>query len=241
MEKIRVIIADDHAVVREGTRHILEQENDLEVVGEARDGAEAVTLAETPAVADVDGDGTGEILGSSNSGLLGLTVTAGANGDWPWSRPTYNQYTYYGANIGDDLSVPLYQEPPWIAAPNIFRGQPSAVFSSAVPNLTAAITGVCAASCDPGGLVKIAFQVTNTGMAPGSALVSIYGNPGGVLTEITTFSSGTISGASSFEDIVETTAEKIGTELVIVVDEDESLTECHEDDNTSTYTDLPCP
>ena len=56
MEKIRVIIADDHAVVREGTRHILEQEDDIQVVGEAKDGAEAVALTETlkPDVAIVD-------------------------------------------------------------------------------------------------------------------------------------------------------------------------------------------
>jgi len=56
MEKIRVVIADDHAVVREGTRHILEQEPDVVVVGEARDGAEAVRLVETlaPDVAIVD-------------------------------------------------------------------------------------------------------------------------------------------------------------------------------------------
>src|SRR5574341_731301 len=56
MEKIRVIIADDHAVVREGTRHILEQEEDLQVIGEARDGAEAVALTEAlkPDVAIVD-------------------------------------------------------------------------------------------------------------------------------------------------------------------------------------------
>ena len=56
MQKIRVIIADDHAVVREGTRHILEQEQDVEVVGEARDGVEAVALAESvsPDVAILD-------------------------------------------------------------------------------------------------------------------------------------------------------------------------------------------
>jgi len=56
MDEIRVIIADDHAVVREGTRHILEQEKDLEVVGEARDGAEAVALVEAlnPDVAILD-------------------------------------------------------------------------------------------------------------------------------------------------------------------------------------------
>ena len=56
MGKIRVIIADDHAVVREGTRHILESEQDIEVVGEAANGAEAVVLVErlNPDVAIVD-------------------------------------------------------------------------------------------------------------------------------------------------------------------------------------------
>jgi len=42
MSKIRVILAEDHVVVREGTRQLLERENDLEVVGEAGDGEEAV-------------------------------------------------------------------------------------------------------------------------------------------------------------------------------------------------------
>lgn len=45
MGKIRILIADDHAVVREGTRRVLEQEPDMEVVGEAGDGEEAVNLA----------------------------------------------------------------------------------------------------------------------------------------------------------------------------------------------------
>ncbi len=45
MGKIKIIIADDHAVVREGTRQILEQEPDMEVTGEAADGEEAVKLA----------------------------------------------------------------------------------------------------------------------------------------------------------------------------------------------------
>jgi DNA-binding NarL/FixJ family response regulator len=42
---IRVLIADDQALVRAGFRAILEAENDLEVVGEAAGGREAVTLA----------------------------------------------------------------------------------------------------------------------------------------------------------------------------------------------------
>jgi two-component system, NarL family, response regulator LiaR len=44
MDKIRILIADDHTVVREGTRQILEQEPDLEVVAEAADGEEAIQL-----------------------------------------------------------------------------------------------------------------------------------------------------------------------------------------------------
>jgi len=56
MDKIRVIIADDHAIVREGTRQLLEREEDMEVVGEAGDGEEAVALATKlrPDVAIID-------------------------------------------------------------------------------------------------------------------------------------------------------------------------------------------
>jgi DNA-binding NarL/FixJ family response regulator len=42
--KIRVLIADDHPMVRQGLRVFLELEPDLEVVGEAADGAEAAAL-----------------------------------------------------------------------------------------------------------------------------------------------------------------------------------------------------
>lgn len=44
MEKIRIVVADDHRLFREGLRRLLELENDLEIVGEAKDGAEAVDL-----------------------------------------------------------------------------------------------------------------------------------------------------------------------------------------------------
>src|SRR3989475_13238495 len=45
VEKIKVLIADDHRVVREGLSAILRESSDLEVVGEARDGQEAVEKA----------------------------------------------------------------------------------------------------------------------------------------------------------------------------------------------------
>jgi len=45
LDKIKILIADDHAVMRQGTRKLLEQEPDLEIVAEAGDGEEAVKLA----------------------------------------------------------------------------------------------------------------------------------------------------------------------------------------------------
>jgi len=45
--KIRVILADDHAVVRAGLRAVLGAAPDIDVIGEASDGAEAVQLAAT--------------------------------------------------------------------------------------------------------------------------------------------------------------------------------------------------
>ena len=44
MDKIRIIFAEDHVLVREGTRQLLDRHEDLEVVGEAADGIEAVEL-----------------------------------------------------------------------------------------------------------------------------------------------------------------------------------------------------
>ena len=43
---VRVLLADDQGLVREGFRHILDAREDLEVVGEAADGREAIALAE---------------------------------------------------------------------------------------------------------------------------------------------------------------------------------------------------
>src|ERR1035438_10097275 len=45
MKRITILLAEDHMIVREGFRKMLELENDLEVVGEAQDGRKAVALA----------------------------------------------------------------------------------------------------------------------------------------------------------------------------------------------------
>lgn len=56
MEKLRILLADDHEIVRHGVRMLIEQEPGWEVCGEAGDGRRAVALAEelTPDVVVLD-------------------------------------------------------------------------------------------------------------------------------------------------------------------------------------------
>jgi NarL family two-component system response regulator LiaR len=44
--KIRILLVEDHIIVREGTRELVQHEDDMEVVGEAGDGEEAVQMAQ---------------------------------------------------------------------------------------------------------------------------------------------------------------------------------------------------
>ncbi|MBL8439321.1 MAG: response regulator transcription factor [Zoogloeaceae bacterium] len=45
LQRLRVLIADDHAIVRQGLRQILSDTDDLEVTGEAENGVDAIHLA----------------------------------------------------------------------------------------------------------------------------------------------------------------------------------------------------
>src|ERR1051325_11071000 len=56
MQKIRVLLADDHNVVRQGLRVLLMAEGDIEVVGEAENGRQAIELTKKllPDVAVLD-------------------------------------------------------------------------------------------------------------------------------------------------------------------------------------------
>ena len=56
MRKIRILLADDHNLIRSGLRLVIEQQPDLVVVGEANDGRQAVSLANSlkPDVAVLD-------------------------------------------------------------------------------------------------------------------------------------------------------------------------------------------
>jgi len=79
-ESITVLVADDHAIFRDGLRQLLEAEDDITVVGEARSGAECVALAQRlkPAIVLLD------LKMSPVDGLEVLTQLQGAGVE---SRP----------------------------------------------------------------------------------------------------------------------------------------------------------
>ena len=56
MKRITVLLAEDHTIVREGFRKMLELEDDIEVVGEAQDGRQAIAMVKElrPAVVLMD-------------------------------------------------------------------------------------------------------------------------------------------------------------------------------------------
>lgn len=76
---IRVLIADDHAVVREGVRHVLAAEHGFEVIAEAANGDDAVRMAEA-LVPDV------VVLDLSMPGTSGLDAARQIRGRAPSSR-----------------------------------------------------------------------------------------------------------------------------------------------------------
>jgi DNA-binding NarL/FixJ family response regulator len=89
---IRVLLVDDHAMVRQGLRSVLETYADVEIVGEARDGFEALACVDRlqPSVVIMDVnmpgmngiDATRRIRASHpNTIVIGLSVNAGTEND----------------------------------------------------------------------------------------------------------------------------------------------------------------
>ena len=68
MQKTRVLLVDDHAVVRAGIRAVIAAEPDMEVVGEAADGPTALAL-----VADLNPDVV--VADVSMPGMSGVELT----------------------------------------------------------------------------------------------------------------------------------------------------------------------
>ena len=79
MSKIRVLMVDDHAILREGLRALLSYYEDVEVVGEAQDGGEAVARA-GELLPDV------VLMDIAMPGMNGLEATRLIRGQYPQTR-----------------------------------------------------------------------------------------------------------------------------------------------------------
>ena len=110
--KIRVLIADDHTIVRSGVRLLLESETDIEVVGEATNGKEALTLVEELhpdvvlmdiAMPEVDGlEATKTIISQwPNTAVLVLTMHRSDEYFFEMIKAGASGYVLKGAEINE--------------------------------------------------------------------------------------------------------------------------------------------
>jgi len=79
VERIRVLLVDDHGIVREGLRAMLSLNQDIQVVGEAADGREAIALARSCAPNIV-------VMDMAMPGMDGLQATKRLVRDFPGVR-----------------------------------------------------------------------------------------------------------------------------------------------------------
>ncbi|MGZ8365573.1 MAG: PAS domain S-box protein [Nitrospira sp.] len=118
---VRVLLVDDHAMVRQGLRAVLDAYADLHVVGEAHDGAEAVKLAEElgPQVVVMD---------INMPRMNGIEATTQIKARWPETR-----VIGISVNTGDGNSAAMKRAGAAIVLPK----------DTAVDQLHDAISGVC--------------------------------------------------------------------------------------------------
>ena len=157
-EQIRVLVADDHPVFRRGMRAILGAEPEIELVGEATDGEEAVALAlelrpdvilmdlNMPGVSGIEA--TRRVLDASpDTGILMLTMFEDDKSIFAAMRAGAHGYVLKGADGAETLrALHAVANGEAIFSPEITRrltgyfaapdGEPRTAAAQAFPNLT---------------------------------------------------------------------------------------------------------
>ena len=118
---IRVVVVDDQALVRAGFRMILDTEDDIQVVGEASDGLEAVDLVERRVRQALDCGVDGVVSSPLEAARVREIVTAAGRPDFlivtPGVRPA-------GADKGDQQRVATPAEALYAGATHLVVARP---------------------------------------------------------------------------------------------------------------------
>ncbi len=107
--KITVLLADDHAVVRDGLRVLLQQSADIRVVGEAADGREAVQLAQElkpDVIVCTHAMSLMAIAAEKDRGRITVPVAAVVTDYWVhtyWARPSVDLYMVPTPGLAESL------------------------------------------------------------------------------------------------------------------------------------------
>lgn len=170
-ESIKVLIVDDHQVVRQGLRTFLELQDDVDVVGEAADGAAAVELAEAlePDVVlmdlvmpELDGIEATRRITESGRGASVIVLTSFAEDDQVFPAIEAGAASYLLKDVSpEDLVAAVraaYRGEPRLH-PEVARKLMEAARSGGAPPPAAAPPGTTPAAQSPGDLTDRELEV----------------------------------------------------------------------------------
>jgi hypothetical protein len=212
------------------------------------------TWLEYPTIADINADGSADIAVCNTPGtwgrLTGVSVFQDADQSWRPGRRIWNQHGYSITNIEEDGSIPVYQEPNWLAYNNFRSGDllPGEGYSG--PDLVAKIEDVCSIECDRGN-VTVSFSIGNQGYrdVTEDVAVDIWGETdrGVQLLTSITWTGTLVQGEQSASYAVELPGVPSPLyDIWVAVDGGDVPTtgvvdECHEDNNVAEWGAAICP
>ena len=138
------------------------------------------TLWEYPLVVDLDGDGQGEIVSTSNNATNNITVLGDADESWRSTRKIWNQHAYNITNVNDDGTIPAVPAPNHETYNSFRSADLSPPDGTDALDLTLAVLDPCVLECADGKLV-VQAHVGNEGLSPltGPATLEVVGLLGG--------------------------------------------------------------
>jgi hypothetical protein len=194
------------------------------------------TVHEYPIIADVDGDGSAEILMTNSDAQSGLYLVGEDNNNWVGARFQWNQHAYNIVNVLPNLGIPQAPASNWPDYNNYRQGAPGSMNPQGAHDLWPDALDVCQDKC--GSPLRFVFQVANSGVlrAGPKVRMGLYGEK----TDGTEVLLGVVSLGQALQPGQITEAFSIDLEVqdaqdyvrwFVYVDDTGLANECDEEDN----------